>query len=72
MRHLNAYRKIADEFAETTDPEALELADWIEAQSWRGANAEKAQRVAVVLRANQPLRMAGRVLQAIFAAMDHE
>ncbi len=63
MRHLDAYRKIADEFAETTDPEA---------QSWRGANAEKAQRVAVVLRANQPLRMAGRVLQAIFAAMDHE
>ncbi len=64
--------KIADLFAESVDEEALQLADWIEAQPWRGANVEKAERIAVVLRANQPLKMAGRILQATLAATTKE
>jgi hypothetical protein len=50
---------IADEFSESVDYEALELADWLDAQDWsREDSREKARRAALLLRSNQPLKKA--------------
>jgi len=62
---------IADEFAESVDHEAIELADWLDAQDWsREDSREKARRAALLLRSNQPLKMSGRILQVVLAMSD--